>query len=223
MCPVGANRTGRCLIPSTSVDWGPLTSPSAGDVGHLLGDRLQQYPQHIHRRRLPFRQFSLGHITPVLRHPALDASRRPPLPWHALVPFGLPVQVSQVSQEHCSEFLPTASGAPDQAPLRHAARRGSCCLGLPAALHEVVSRPKVMLEARRSLKQDPEVPRQRCRQGGGRTAPGDNDVDLETRCRSVLVSRMVGSKIVSLSYILGIQEACLLQKRLADRSPPVTQ
>ncbi len=65
---------------------------------------------HIHHWRLGFKQSSLGHITRALRHPALDASRRPPLPWHALAPFRFPVQVSQATQEHSSEFLPTASG-----------------------------------------------------------------------------------------------------------------
>jgi hypothetical protein len=65
---------------------------------------------HIHRWRLGLKQSSLGHIVRALRHPALDASRRPPLPWHALVPFWFPVQVSQATQEHSSEFLLTASG-----------------------------------------------------------------------------------------------------------------
>lgn len=65
---------------------------------------------HSHRWRLDFKQSSLGHIARISRHPALDASRRPPLPWHALVPIRFPIQVSQATQEHSSEFLPTASG-----------------------------------------------------------------------------------------------------------------
>ena len=65
---------------------------------------------HFHRWGLGFKQSSLGHIARVLRHPALDASRRPPLPWHALVPSRFRVQVSQATQEPPSEFLPTAPG-----------------------------------------------------------------------------------------------------------------
>ena len=76
---------------------------------------------HIHHWRLGFKQSSLGHIARVLRHPALNASRRPPLSWHALVPFGFPIQVSQATQEHSSEFLPTESGIQ-----RGASRRTPC-------------------------------------------------------------------------------------------------
>jgi hypothetical protein len=76
---------------------------------------------HIHHWRLGLKQSSLGHIARVLRHPALNASRRPPRSWHALVPFGFPVQVSQATQEHASEFLPTASGI-----RRSASRRTPC-------------------------------------------------------------------------------------------------
>jgi hypothetical protein len=44
---------------------------------------------------LGFRQSSLGHIARVLRHPALDASRPPPLSWHAAFPLGFRLKVGQ--------------------------------------------------------------------------------------------------------------------------------
>jgi len=76
---------------------------------------------HFHHWRLGFKQSSLGRIARVSRHAALDASRRPPLPWHALVPSRFRVQVSQVTQERSSKFLLTASGMQ-----RSASRRTPC-------------------------------------------------------------------------------------------------
>lgn len=64
----------------------------------------------FHRWGLDFRQFSFGHIVRVSRHPALDASRRPPLSGHAAFPFGFHFQVGQVTQEPPSEFLPAVPG-----------------------------------------------------------------------------------------------------------------
>lgn len=67
------------------------------------GDRL-------HRWGLGFRQSSLGHIARVLRHPALDASRRPPLPWHAAFPLGFHLKVGQATHGPPSESIPAAPG-----------------------------------------------------------------------------------------------------------------
>jgi hypothetical protein len=64
----------------------------------------------FHRWGLDFRQFSFGRIVRVSRHPALDASGRPPLSGHAAFPFGFRFQVGQVTQEPPSEFLPAAPG-----------------------------------------------------------------------------------------------------------------
>jgi hypothetical protein len=90
---------------------------------------------HVHRWRLGFKQSSLGHITRVLQRAALDASGRPLLSWHALVPSRFRVQVSQATQEHSSKFLPTASG------IRQSASRRTPDVRVPAhpALHEFVS------------------------------------------------------------------------------------
>jgi hypothetical protein len=73
---------------------------------------------HFHRWRLGFKQSSLGHIARVSRHPALDASRRPPLPWHALVPSRFRVQVNQATQKPPFEFLPAAPGIQRRASRR---------------------------------------------------------------------------------------------------------
>lgn len=63
-----------------------------------------------HRWEFGFKQSSLSHIARVLRHPALDASRRTPLSEHAVVPSRFRVQVSPATQEPPSKFIPTASG-----------------------------------------------------------------------------------------------------------------
>lgn len=52
---------------------------------------------HLRRWGLDFKQSSLGHIAQILRHPVLDASRRPPLSRHAVVPIRFRVQVSRVT------------------------------------------------------------------------------------------------------------------------------
>jgi hypothetical protein len=65
---------------------------------------------HFHHWRLGFKQSSLGHIVRVLRHPDLDASSRSPLPRHALVPDGFPLQVSRATHEPPSESIPAARG-----------------------------------------------------------------------------------------------------------------
>jgi hypothetical protein len=87
---------------------------------------------HSHYWRLGFKQSSLGPIARVSRHVALDASRRPPLSWHALVPSRFRVQVSQVTQEHSSKFLPTASGIQ-----RSASRRTP---GMQLSLHPALQK-----------------------------------------------------------------------------------
>src|SRR5215472_3238770 len=65
---------------------------------------------HSHRWRLGFKQSSLGHIARASRHPVLDASRRPSLPWHALVPLRFPLQVNQATQEHLLRVPPNCVG-----------------------------------------------------------------------------------------------------------------
>jgi hypothetical protein len=76
---------------------------------------------HSHRWRLGFKQSSLDRIARILRHPAMDASRRPPLHRHALVPFGFPVQVSRSIQEQFLQVPPNCVGDTNEAP--HGAHR----------------------------------------------------------------------------------------------------
>jgi len=64
----------------------------------------------FHRWRLGIRQFSFGHIARVLRHTALDASRRPSLFWHALVPLSFRGWVSQLTQEPFLQVPPGCAG-----------------------------------------------------------------------------------------------------------------
>ena len=90
---------------------------------------------HFHLWRLGFKQSSLGHIARVLRHPALDASRRPPLPWHALVPSRFRVQVNQATQKPPFEFLPAAPGIQ-----RCASRRTPCMRFSRTRLTDVLHR-----------------------------------------------------------------------------------
>jgi hypothetical protein len=71
---------------------------------------------HSHRWRLGFKQSSLGHIARILRHPAMDASRRPPLHRHALVPFRFPIQVSRSIQEQILQVPPNCVGDTGEAP-----------------------------------------------------------------------------------------------------------
>jgi hypothetical protein len=70
------------------------------------------------RWELGFQQSSLGRIVRVSRHPALDASRRTPLPEHAVVPSRFRAQVSPATQEPPSKFIPTASGTQRSASRR---------------------------------------------------------------------------------------------------------
>src|SRR6266480_7662187 len=117
---------------------GFMPGPDAAPVPGVIPEGA-----HIHRWRLGLKQSSLGHIARVLQHPALDASRRPPLSWHALVPFGFPVQVSQVTQEHSSEFLLTASGI-----RRSASRRTPCVRFSRTRLTDAVHRRHSVFPAR---------------------------------------------------------------------------
>ena len=95
---------------------------------------------HFHLWKLGFKQSSLGHIARVLRHPALDASRRPPLPWHALVPSRFRVQVNQATQKPPFEFLPAAPGIQ-----RRASRRTPCMRFSRTRLTEIVHRQACVL------------------------------------------------------------------------------
>ncbi len=69
----------------------------------------------------------LGHLARVLPPAALDASSRPLGAWPALVPSRCRVQLSQLTPERSSRFLPTALGLP-----RSASRRTP---DVPVALH----------------------------------------------------------------------------------------
>jgi hypothetical protein len=76
---------------------------------------------HSHRWTLGFKQSSLGHIARVVQRAVLDVSGRSLFSWQALVPSRFRVQVSQLTQERSSKFLPTALGIQ-----RSASRRTPC-------------------------------------------------------------------------------------------------
>jgi hypothetical protein len=83
-----------------------------------VGDRRRSDGGGRRRWRLGLKQSSLGHIARVLRRGALDASRRPPLSRHAMVPSRFRVQVSQARTS--LQFLPTALGIQRSATRRTA-------------------------------------------------------------------------------------------------------
>src|ERR1700730_7954121 len=64
----------------------------------------------FHRWGLGFRQYSFRPITRVLRDGTFSVFQWLPLFWHALFPSSFRSQVNQMTQEHSSEFLLTASG-----------------------------------------------------------------------------------------------------------------
>ena len=75
--------------------------------------------------RLGFRQSSFRHITRVPQRPVPYAWARPPVSWHALVPFTFRIQVSHQTQEPPSEFLPAEPGIQQGASWRTGTARSS--------------------------------------------------------------------------------------------------
>jgi hypothetical protein len=72
----------------------------------------------LHRWGLGFRQFSFRPIARVSRDGTFSVFQWLPLLWHALFPSSFRSQVNQMTQEHSSEFLLTASGIQLRVPRR---------------------------------------------------------------------------------------------------------
>ena len=72
----------------------------------------------LHRWGLGFRQCSFRPITRVLRDGTFSVFQWLPLLWHALFPSSFRLQVNQMTQEHPSGFLLTASGIQHRVPRR---------------------------------------------------------------------------------------------------------
>ena len=86
-----------------------------------------------HRWGLGFKQSSLGHIARVLQHPALNASRRPPLSRHATFPLSFHLEVGQVTHGPPSESIPAAPGIQQGASRRTSDTIGDHAEPLPVA------------------------------------------------------------------------------------------
>jgi len=87
--------------------------------------------------RLGFRQSSFRPITRVPRRAASNAWARPPLQWHAAVPFTFRIQVSHRTQEPPSEFLPAEPGIQPGASWRTAIGPRPGPLAVPPAVQRL--------------------------------------------------------------------------------------
>jgi hypothetical protein len=72
----------------------------------------------FHRWELGFRQCGFRPIARVSRDGTFSAFQWLPLLWHALFPSSFRSQVNQMTQEHSSGFLLTASGIQHRVPRR---------------------------------------------------------------------------------------------------------
>src|SRR4051812_46531011 len=85
--------------------------------GHCVRDAVAASVR-LHRWGLGFRQYSFRPITRVLRDGTFSVFQWLPLLWHALFPSSFRSQVNQITQEHSSGFLLTASGIQHRVPRR---------------------------------------------------------------------------------------------------------
>jgi hypothetical protein len=80
------------------------------ETKHGAGFRRFPADGTLHHWRLGFRQCSFRHITRASRRAVPHVWTRPPVSWHAVVPFTFQIQVSHSAQEPPFEFLPARPG-----------------------------------------------------------------------------------------------------------------